>query len=97
MSLDQIQKAVLEVLREVQEISGRPWKALPATARPIGDLEGFDSLCSVEATVMVEEKLGCGELKAHSFFVSEDGALALSVQETTKRIQKLIAASKEKE
>lgn len=92
MSLDEIQSTVLNVLRDVQTLSGRPWTDLDPTATPIGGLDGFDSLSSVEATVMVEEKLGCGDLKVSSLFISEDGTRALSVKEIAKRISELLAA-----
>lgn len=93
MSLDKIQQTVLEVLKEVQTLSGRTWSGLPLTANPFNELDGFDSLCSVEATVMLEEKLGHGVLnaKAFSLFVSEDGKRALTLLETSQLIQKLIA------
>jgi hypothetical protein len=93
MSLDEIQSAVLEVLRDVQTISGRSWNGLDLSAQPIGHLDGFDSLSGVEATVMVEEKLGCGDLEVDSVFVSEDGKRALSVKEIAHRISKLLTAS----
>jgi acyl carrier protein len=95
MSTEQILAVVLDVLKEVQQISGRAWEGLPPTAKPVGDLAGFDSLCSVEATVMVEEKLGCGELKTCSFFISDEGQ-ALTIQEITARIQGLISTLKGK-
>lgn len=91
MSLDDIQVIVLDVLREVQVLSGREWVELDPDAEPIGHLDGFDSLCAVEATVMVEERLGYGDLKVDTVFVSEDGERALTVKETAQRIAKLIA------
>ena len=96
MSLEQIQAVVLDVLKEVQQISGRSWVDLSPTATPLNTLDGFDSLCSVEATVMVEERLGCGELKVCSLFISEDGTRPLSVLEIAQRITTLIAAPRGK-
>jgi acyl carrier protein len=92
MSLDEIQSTVLEVLREVQTLSGRSWTGLDPTAKPIGGLDGFDSLSSVEATVMVEEKLRCRDLEVDSIFISEDGTRALTVKEIAQRISKLLAS-----
>lgn len=92
MQLAQIQTVVLDVLKEVQELCGRSWNGLDPSATPIGDLDGFDSLCSVEATVMVEAKLGCGRFKPDTIFVSEDGTRALSVAEVAKRIETLLSA-----
>lgn len=89
MSPAKIQSFVLEVLREVQTLSGREWVGLDSSAKPIGDLEGFDSLSGVEATVMIEEKLGLSDLKVDSVFVSENGKRALTVEEIVQRIAKL--------
>ena len=93
MSLDEIQSNVLEVLQDVQTLSGRSWTGLDPTAKPIGHLDGFDSLSAVEATVMVEEKLGCRDLEVDSVFISEDGTRALTVKEIAQRISKLLTAS----
>lgn len=90
MTTDEIQSILVAVLHDVQTLSGRPSVPLPPSAKPIGDLQGFDSLTGVEATVMVEEKLGCGELKVESIFVSEDGKRALTVKEIAERISKLL-------
>lgn len=92
MSPDEIQFIVLGVLRDVQTLSGRSWTGLDANESPIGHLDGFDSLCSLEATVMVEQKLGCRDLEVDSVFISEDGKRALTVKEVAQRISKLLAS-----
>src|SRR5260370_42589507 len=92
MSLDEIQNIVIEVLREVQTLSGRSWTGIDPAAPPIGGLDGFDSLCAVEATVIVEEKLGCRDLEVESIFVSDDGKRALTVKEVAQRLSKLLAS-----
>lgn len=93
MTLEKIQTAIVEVLKEVQQLSGRDYRELPLSARPVLDLDGFDSLCSFEATVMVEEKLGCiGLLKIPSIFISEENGQkrALTLLETAKVVEGLI-------
>ena len=90
LSIDDIQTAITEVLKEVQRLSGHTWTDLRSTDKPIEDLDGFDSLTSVETTVMVEEKLGCGELGTASIFVSEDGKRALTLQESAQLIMDFI-------
>ncbi len=70
-------------------MSGREWSGLGADARPIGNLDGFDSLSAVEATVMVEEKLRC-KLDIDSVFVSDDGRRALTLIEISDRLSKLL-------
>jgi acyl carrier protein len=81
---------VLEILREVQELSGRPWETLPPDGKPIGALDGFDSLTAIEATVMIEEKLGC-KIPVDTVFVSDDGRRALSLNEVCERVRKFAA------
>jgi hypothetical protein len=91
MSVDEIQTVLLEILREVQTLSGRPWSGLSPSAKPIGELDGFDSLSSVEATVMLEESLGWGDLEIESIFISEDGKRALTVDEIAQRLSEVAA------
>ena len=55
-----VRSLILSVLQEVQEMSGREWNGLVGDAKPIGALEGFDSLSGIEVTVMIEERLGRG-------------------------------------
>lgn len=90
MSLEQIKVALVSVLKEVIELSGSTWQEVGPTTKPIGDLAGFDSLCSIEATVLVEQRLGyTTQLCQGSLFVSDDGARALTVEEVVSRIQQL--------
>lgn len=89
---NQIGAKVLEVLREVQELSGRTWTDLGSRSKPIGDLDGFDSLTAIEVTVLLEEQLGC-RLDKNNLFVSEDGTRALTLKEVTHRISGLLASS----
>jgi len=96
MSLDEIQSAVIEVLRDVQTLSGRSWIGLAPTDKPIGDLDGFDSLSAIEATVLVEGKLDCHDLEVDSIFISEDGKRALTVKEIANRISSLLSTARGK-
>lgn len=80
MTKAHIKTVLVEVLREVQEISGRACPTLGDTSRPIGDLEGFDSLAGVETTVLLEERLG-RDLGVESLFVSATGTRALKLTE----------------
>lgn len=87
MSEQSYESLVVDVLHQAQEMSGRKWSDLSIECKPIGDLEGFDSLTAVEATVMIEEKLGCN-LESESVFVSEDGRRALTIREICERLAK---------
>ena len=92
MAPEGIQTLVIDVLKEVQELSGRKWEGIPITGKPIGDLPGFDSLCSIEATVLVEQKLGGASLGVSSLFISDDGKRALTLREVSDRVHKMITA-----
>ena len=85
MSQQSYESLVIDVLHQAQEMSGREWAELSIECKPIGDLDGFDSLTAVEATVMIEEKLGCS-LESDSVFVSEDGKRALTIKEICERL-----------
>lgn len=91
MTQEEAQTVLLDVLRDVQTISGREWTGLGADAKPIGGLDGFDSLSGVETTVMIEEKLGC-RVEGESLFVSSDGKRALTVKEISQRISGLLGS-----
>lgn len=93
MTRDEVQSVIVEVLREVQQISGREWKDIDLDATPIGCLDGFDSLSAVEATVMVEEKLDC-KIEIDSVFVSDNGKRALTLQEISERLSRLLPSNR---
>ena len=90
MTEDEIRGVVLGVLKEIQSVSGREWSGLELDVKPIGTLDGFDSLSAVEATVMVEEKLGC-LLTLESIFISEDGKRALTLKEIAGQLCEMLA------
>jgi len=92
MTRDEVRSVIIEVLREVQQISGREWSDLALDATPIGCLDGFDSLSAVEATVMVEERLGC-TIDIDSVFVSDNGKRALTLQEISERLSRLLPSN----
>ena len=75
-----ITKIVQTVVR-IQEESGRSSAGIGVTTRPVGGVEGFDSLSGVEATVMLSESLGVFLPENYNPFVSKDGTRALSVSE----------------
>ncbi len=69
-----------KVLREVQTVGGQPYVDLAEDDCPINGLDAFDSLLGVEATDMLERRLGC-KLLRETVFVSEDGKRAATVAE----------------
>jgi hypothetical protein len=84
-----ISLSLIKILTEVQELSGRPLCLMNNATKPIGDLDGFDSLSSIEATVMLESALGINA-DCDSLFISEDGAKALTIEEIVARISLLV-------
>ena len=80
MNKEEVLKNVIQVLDQLQKDIGRQAVRMSASTRPIGDLEQFDSLNGVEATVEIADKLNV-ELPGVSVFVDETGTRALSVSE----------------
>ena len=70
---------IIQTVTQVQEASGRATNDIDESTRPIGGVEGFDSLCGVEATVMLAESLGIDIPDSDNPFISTDGKRALSV------------------
>jgi acyl carrier protein len=89
MKPNEISAVLIAVIKESQVLSGRSWHPLRDDSKPIGALEGFDSLCALEATTILEEKLGCS-FGDESIFVSSDGVRALTVTEITTRIATVV-------
>jgi acyl carrier protein len=93
MSEAEVRTAVDEALAEVQALGGHEAPLIKDALAPIGQLEGFDSLLSIEATVMIEKKLGCN-LDTESIFISEDGARSLTVDQVVKRVIRITSESR---
>ena len=91
MQTKEIESVIVGVLREVQTTSGRAWTDLNSESRPLGDLDGFDSLSAVEVTVAIEQRLGC-KFGIDSIFTSEDGKRALSLKQIGERIGKILGS-----
>lgn len=53
-----VREQLIGVLQEVQELSCREVPELSGDTVPLNDIPGFDSLCGVEAIVILEERLG---------------------------------------
>lgn len=94
MKVDEIENTIIEVLKDVQEMSGNDWNGIQVTASPFNALPNFDSLLSIETTVLVGERLGKPDLGVHSIFISENGKKALSVHESAQLVMKLLIEGK---
>lgn len=83
MSVDNIRSSLVEVLNEIQAQSGRAVGVISDELRPLGDLEGFDSLNAEEAAALLSDRLGL-EIEENPF-ISAKGK-ALSVGDVAKRL-----------
>ena len=81
MEKQEVVTKVIQTVAQVQEASGRSSAGIGASTRPVRDVEGFDSLSGVEATVMLSESLGVALPEDYNPFISKDGKRALSVGE----------------
>lgn len=69
MSLQEIEKIVIQCLKENLEISGDPVPTITRNTKPANDLSGFDSMRALEVLINIEEKMGC-ELPPDKVFTS---------------------------
>ena len=72
---------VVDTVIQVQEVSGRAGVEVSGSTRPVGGIEGFDSLNGLEATIMLSASLGIDIPEACNPFVSKDGSRATTVSE----------------
>lgn len=91
MSENVVLDAVIAGVVEVQNLSGRSCPRLGLTSKPIGDVEGFDSLMALEATICIEEQLGW-KLTNGNPFISVDGTQALNLADVAIRVAEMRAA-----
>jgi acyl carrier protein len=86
-------KVVIDVLKSVQEISGREFGEIVVSTCPIGDLDGFDSLSGVEASAVLSDRIGI-ELPGVNAFVNQNGTKALSVNQISDAICRVAEEAK---
>ena len=86
MDKQEIVTKVVQTVVQVQEVSGRSSAGIGPSTRPVGGVEGFDSLSGVEATVMLSESLGVDLPDDYNPFISKDGKQALSVDEIAETL-----------
>ncbi|HUL51864.1 MAG TPA: hypothetical protein VLT83_00510 [Opitutaceae bacterium] len=91
MTLESVTKSIVDVIEELQRASGRACGELTGSTKPIGDLEGFDSLSAIEATIAIEAALGQG-LGTDNVLVAEISGRkrALTIAQVAERIVKLL-------
>lgn len=87
----ELESLVISVVEEIQELSGRKCLDISRTTCPLMELDDFDSLNAVEATVVFEEKLGI-KVATNNLFVAEDGKTALNIAGIAQRLSKQLKA-----
>lgn len=90
MDKNEVMGKVTQAVVQVQEASGRTVGSICSSTRPIKELQGFDSLSGVEATVFLCESLGQELPDNYNPFVSKDGRRALSIGEITDNLCEII-------
>ena len=91
MDRDDIVRHIIRAVTQVQEASGRSVGRIGPDTRPLKDLQEFDSLCGVEATILLSEAVG-RELP-DSVFVPQVGNRVLTVNEIADRVFDCISAN----
>ena len=77
-------KLIIRILTQIQDISGREVPPdMDSGTRPIGGLQGFDSLNGLELTMMLPDEI---EWEGRNLCVSEDGKRALIIGEIVDRL-----------
>ena len=80
---------VIDAIRQVQGASGRAAEGIEPDTRPFNDVEGFDSLNGIEATLLLSETLG--QELPDSVFVPSEGSRVLSVKEIAENACKYVS------
>ena len=92
MDRDDIVRQVIEAVTHVQEISGRSVGEIGPDTRPLKDLQDFDSLCGVEATVLLSDTVGRD--LPDSVFAPQEGSRVLSINEIADRVLDSMSAAR---
>ena len=71
MSGNDVEKAIVEVLTEIQTMSGADCPGMDSRTCPLWDLPQFDSLLALEATVELGARLQCEIPEDVNVFVDE--------------------------
>ena len=91
MDRDDIVRQVIEAVTHVQETSGRSVGEIGPDTRPLKDLQDFDSLCGVEATVLLSDTVGRD--LPDSVFAPQEGSRVLSINEIADRVLDSMSAT----
>lgn len=94
MTMGRIEQIIIDVLSEIQALSGRESIPMSSTTCAIGELPGFDSLNGIEATLEISSRLGY-DFDVDNLLVDDSGDRALTIHEAADRVQHLMMQSRE--
>lgn len=86
MTRQQAEAAVIGAIVEIQEMSGRERVKITGKTIPIGAVPGFDSLNGLEATILIDQRLGIETPNDARLFTNDTGQKAIPVSEIAQRI-----------
>ena len=86
MNQTEIEQMLIDVVCQLQELSGREKVPVTADTKPVLDMPGFDSLNGVEATVEVLDRLKL-DLDFNNVFIDEDKKKALTIRQAGARLR----------
>ena len=84
MTRNEVERLLIEALREIQAQSGRGVPEITDETRPLKDLPGFDSHNDLEVAVELAEPFQLDEKMR--LCLSDDGTRPLSIREIVDRI-----------
>ncbi len=76
MTQAEIERMLIEVVCQIQEISGREGVDVTSDTRPVLDMPGFDSLNGVESTIELSGRIN-KDVPFNNIFVEESKALSI--------------------
>jgi len=88
MTSTEIEKTIIEALKELQAGCGDAPKEITPTTFPLTDLGFFDSLLAIETTLVLEELLKCS-CPDDSVFIDKETAKPLTVAQIAERLAPL--------
>ena len=88
MDNNYVVQQIVDVVRKIQESSGRAAGSIGPSTSPVGDLDGFDSLNGVEATVELSASLGTD--LPDGLFVYEGGTGGTTIGQIAERILSIV-------
>lgn len=88
MASETVKAALIATITEIQANSGRAQIEITDDTRPLKDMQGFDSVNAVEATMVLSEYLNCEIMPDIAIFAQ--GGQALTVSEIVKNLSKIV-------